>query len=133
MIRNFDRITTIVAFGYQLTFWYWFVYDTILHYNDNDNNIKNPSYQIFVLSDVLSALPIALYLFKLNDYKYQNDYCLNHSIPARNYMVKINYRSIGLNHFSLMLNFYTPWKRQKTFGFLTFSGGIEMKHWAKMG
>ena len=22
MIRNFDRITTIVAFGYQLTFWY---------------------------------------------------------------------------------------------------------------
>ena len=28
---------------------------------------------------------------------------------------------------------YTPWKRQKTFGFLTFSGGIEMWHWTKMG
>ena len=24
-----------------------------------------------------------------------------------------------------MSHFYTPWKRQKTFGFLTFSGGIE--------
>ena len=30
-------------------------------------------------------------------------------------------------------HFYTPWKRQKTFGFLTFSGGIEMWHWTKMG
>ena len=29
----------------------------------------------------------------------------------------------------LMSYFYTPWKRQKTFGFLTFSGGIEMGHW----
>ena len=35
--------------------------------------------------------------------------------------------------FSLMFHFYTPWKRQKTFGFLTFSEGIEMWHWTKMG
>ena len=28
-------------------------------------------------------------------------------------------------HFSPVLHFYNPWKRQKTFGFLTFSGGIE--------
>ena len=32
-----------------------------------------------------------------------------------------------------MLHFYTPWKRQKTKGLLTFSEGIEMEHWAKMG
>ena len=32
-----------------------------------------------------------------------------------------------------MFQFYTPWKRQKTFGFLTFSGGIEMERWVKMG
>ena len=32
-----------------------------------------------------------------------------------------------------MSNFYTPWKRQKTCGFLTFLGGIEMWHWAKIG
>ena len=33
---------------------------------------------------------------------------------------------------SPMLYFYTPWKRQKTFGFLRFLGGIEMEYWAKM-
>ena len=44
-----------------------------------------------------------------------------------------------LTHFSPVSHFYTPWKRQKTFGFtpwkrqktkgfLTFSGGIEMWH-----
>ena len=32
-----------------------------------------------------------------------------------------------------MFYFYTPWKRQKTFGFLTFSGGIEIEYWARMG
>ena len=31
-----------------------------------------------------------------------------------------------------MSHFYTPWKRQKTKGFLTFSGGIEMEYWVKM-
>ena len=31
-----------------------------------------------------------------------------------------------LTHFSPVSHFYTPRKRQKTFGFLTFSGGIEM-------
>ena len=29
-----------------------------------------------------------------------------------------------LTHFWPMLLFYTPWKHQKTFGFLVFSGGI---------
>ena len=37
-----------------------------------------------------------------------------------------------LTHFDPMLHFYTPWKRQKTIGFLTFSGGIEMWHWTKI-
>ena len=36
-----------------------------------------------------------------------------------------------LTHFSPVFHFYTPWIRQKTKGFLTFSGGIEMEHWAK--
>ena len=31
-----------------------------------------------------------------------------------------------LTHFSPMSHFYTPRKRQKTYGFLTFSGRIEM-------
>ena len=32
-----------------------------------------------------------------------------------------------------MFCFYTSWKCQKTKGFLTFSGGIEIVHWVKMG
>ena len=44
----------------------------------------------------------------------------------------------NLTHFSPVSHFYSSWKRQKTFGFLTFSGcltflgGIEMWHWTKM-
>ena len=38
----------------------------------------------------------------------------------------------SLTHFSPVSHFYTPWKRQRTFGFLTFSGGIEMWRWTKM-
>ena len=34
--------------------------------------------------------------------------------------------SYKVTHFSPVSHFYTLWKRQKTFGFLTFSGGIEM-------
>ena len=34
-----------------------------------------------------------------------------------------------LTLFSPIFNFYNPWKHQKTFGFLTFSGGIEMVYW----
>ena len=38
-----------------------------------------------------------------------------------------------LTHFNPLLYFYTPWKRQKTKGFLAFSEGIEVERWAKMG
>ena len=32
-----------------------------------------------------------------------------------------------------MLPFYTPWKHQKTFGFLVFSRDIKWEHWPEMG
>lgn len=38
-----------------------------------------------------------------------------------------------LTHFTPVLCFYTPRKRPKTFGFLTFSVRIEMEHWAIAG
>ena len=38
-----------------------------------------------------------------------------------------------LTHFSPVSHFYTPWKRQQNKGFLTFSGGMELWHWTKMG
>ena len=31
-----------------------------------------------------------------------------------------------------MFYFYTPWKRQKTESFLTFSGGIEIDNWTEI-
>ena len=40
---------------------------------------------------------------------------------------------LTLTHFSPMPHFYTPYKRQKTYGFLTFSRGIEMLYRTKMG
>ena len=41
------------------------------------------------------------------------------------------YLNLKLTHFSPVFHFYTLWKRQKTI--LTFSGTIEIEHWAKMG
>ena len=38
-----------------------------------------------------------------------------------------------LTNFKPMFPFYTPWKRQKTRSFLTFSGGIGREHWPEMG
>ena len=36
-------------------------------------------------------------------------------------------------HFMTIFHFCTPWKRQKTRGLLTLSGGIEMENWRNMG
>ena len=49
------------------------------------------------------------------------------------FSLKNHGQSFFLTHFSPVSHFYTPWKRQKTKAFLTFSGGIEMWHWTKMG
>ena len=40
---------------------------------------------------------------------------------------------IKLTHFLPLARFYTPWKDQKTKGFLMFSGGIEKDQWHEMG
>ena len=34
-----------------------------------------------------------------------------------------------LTHFMPLVSLYTPWKHQKTSGFLIFLGGIEREHW----
>ena len=38
-----------------------------------------------------------------------------------------------IRYINPMSLFYSPWKCQKAFGFLTFSGGMETEHWTKMG
>ena len=37
-----------------------------------------------------------------------------------------------LTYFQQLFHFYTPWKHQKAYGFLIFSGGIEVEHWLKI-
>ena len=54
--------------------------------------------------------------------------CLNFAnLKQRNYPELTDFA----NFFKVV--FYTPWKPQKIKDFLRFSGGIEMKHWAKIG
>ena len=39
---------------------------------------------------------------------------------------------VQLTHFMPLVSFDTPWKHQKTFGFLMFSEAIEKDHWHEM-
>ena len=48
------------------------------------------------------------------------------SVPPLTYIIS-PFPIPTLTHITPMSHFYTPWKRQKTSGFLTFSGGIEME------
>ena len=43
----------------------------------------------------------------------------------------VQYMDFFLTHFIPLVSFYTPWKHQKTSGFL-FSGGIERAQWQKI-
>ena len=38
-----------------------------------------------------------------------------------------------MNRFVQLISLYTPWKPQKTSGFLMFSGGLEREQWHEMG
>ena len=62
---------------------------------------------------------------------------MTHNINETDWCLPIgfskNIRNSDLTHFSSMSQFYNPWKHQKTTGFLTYSGGIEMWHWTKVG
>ena len=80
-----------------------------------------------VASDALHA--IALITSLMLNYKFS----LTRLYCVRTIVWVWYWRWFTLTHFSPMPHFYTPWKRQKTIGFLAFSGGIEMWHWIKMG
>ena len=61
---------------------------------------------------------------------------LTMNFSYRNY-TNFDWDKLFLGKSSIMLlisHFYTPWKRQKTKEFLTFSGGIEMwnKKWVEL-
>ena len=49
----------------------------------------------------------------------------------RDHLLQITRVSFSLTHFQPMVHFCTPWKHQKTSGFM-LSGVIEVEHWLKM-
>ena len=68
---------------------------------------------------------IGLNIYTKNSSLYINKNYNQYAIPlASNYSIKFT-------HCKPMFQFYTPWKHQKTRGFLMFPGGIEMKYWLK--
>ena len=82
---------------------------------------------------------IVIILLKLKLFYYKILYSIslfnNHSVrKSGNTFLRLTkkFKTSSLTHFSPVSHFYTPWKRQKTKGSLTFSGGIEMWHWTKM-
>ena len=56
-----------------------------------------------------------------------------YALLALNQSTNVHWKWTGLIHFSPMFHFYTTRKRQKTSGFLMFSGAIKREHWTKMG
>ena len=46
---------------------------------------------------------------------------------------KRRFKGDCLTHFTPIFDVYTPWRRQKTRGFLTFSGVVEMENFPEMG
>ena len=89
-------------------FCYWLLYNQAYHIMRGNFCIKGEIRRINLLKKFL--------LIPCN--RSQSSFYTFKSSPC-----KTNAR---LTHFSPMSHFYTPWKR-------TFSGGIEMWHWTKMG
>ena len=61
-------------------------------------------------------------ILKLKKYSHISHICLSSS-----------WICIFLIHFMQLVSFYTPWKHQKTFGFLIFLGSIVGDQWHEMG
>ena len=62
-----------------------------------------------------------------------NRYLVKKSLEAKLLVLLFCTSMVQLTYFSPVSLFYTPWKRRKIKGILTFSGGIEIWHWTKMG
>lgn len=73
--------------------------------------------------------------FKANKKRFrkniENCFELTVNIPEQNSITLVPLL-LSLARFSPVFLFYAPCKRQKTKSFLTFSGGLQMEHWAKL-
>ena len=65
-------------------------------------------------------------------YSYKNSACPFLSLEIKITLLSFKPIKYWLICFILLVSFDTPWKLQKTFGFLMFSGGIERGKWYEM-
>ena len=60
----------------------------------------------------------------------QRSSTLDHlTICGSTFKLRFFFYSCLLTHFQLIFHLYSPWKHQKTTGFLMFQRGIEVEHW----
>ena len=131
LLHNTPRLLGIRALSYK-PYYCW-----------NSNFVETSSY--WILKNISSLVPTASRNFKFFScnltmphskcYKGLLDFlsCQITLRESQDKCVKLIRRGFNqLTHFNPIFHFYTPWKRQKTKGFLTFLRGIKMEHWAKM-
>ena len=68
---------------------------------------------------------------KLQTNKFHKSQILDYSYSAELFWAAEFMRN--LTHICPIFSFYTPWKQQKTFGFLVFSRGVKWEYWPEMG
>ena len=101
---------------------FWFVHGLIHRYTYFMRTIPGISHLLKPLDDAIDIFINVL----LQVYVFNRTERFLFSIPAK-------YGGMGLTHFRPMFPFCSPWKHQKTFGLLVFSGGIKWEHWLEMG
>ena len=84
-----------------------------MEYEDFTQFVGLCNYIINVISCVIFKVPAIFFTIRCKYY-----------LPEFSYWYPDNLLSVTSTHSSPMLHFYTLWKRQKIFGFLTFSEDI---------
>ena len=117
---------------------YWNPFQYIIHYTNLFSCRKTMREWLQKICLLLTTPTFCLSLFCL-DYALFHEAllllrCIQLYLKVLNHIYVLKWYIIQcLTHLSPVSYFYTPWKRQKIFGFLMFSGGIEMWHWTKIG
>ena len=96
---------------------------------------KSAHYFLFSYKNTMLKISLLKYLsfFKICAREICENFVYKHSVsPRKNVNYSLFLEFLALTHFSPQHRFSTPWKRHKTFDFLTFSEGIKMGDWAKI-
>ena len=120
----------LARFYYQHYIWKWLI--DHWHFLLKDGHFREKNELNIAFGWVCSVMLMILYLPKTVQKGLRQSDMLS-VIENTVYALRISKRAevfgkFYIIHFSPMFHFYTPWKHQKTFVFLTFSGSIEKQH-----